>query len=232
MGHSHPSVSQPRESQNIITNKMPIPKQLHERAAALPMPVQVAPGRPTLSGGPSNAGNGVLSQPVLARTPGYNMEGEGDRVLSKKKLDELVRQVTGGGQGEKEGLAPDVEEVCSILSYYLSLFCPFTSVPHSIIPLQLPSPILLTPTQSVLQVADNFVDQVLQAACKNAKERGSKLLEIRDIQLTLERGYNIRIPGYASDEIRTVRKIQPAPAWIAKMSAVQASKVTGGKGGD
>jgi transcription initiation factor TFIID subunit 12 len=40
------------------------------------------------------------------------MEGEGDRVLSKKKLDELVRQVTGGGQGEGEGLAPDVEEVC------------------------------------------------------------------------------------------------------------------------
>jgi transcription initiation factor TFIID subunit 12 len=162
------------------------------------------------------------------------MEGEGDRVLSKKKLDELVRQVTGGGQGEKEGLAPDVEEVCSILSFYLSFFVlPFhLSSPIQSSPLQLPSPILLTPTQSVLQVADNFVDQVLQAACKNAKERGSKLLEIRDIQLTLERGYNIRIPGYASDEIRTVRKIQPAPAWIAKMSAVQASKVTGGKGGD
>ena len=66
----------------------------------------------------------------------------------------------------------------------------------------------------------------------NAKERGSKLLEIRDIQLTLERGYNIRIPGYASDEIRTVRKIQPSPAWIAKMSAVQAAKVTGGKNAD
>jgi transcription initiation factor TFIID subunit 12 len=112
MGHSHPSVSQPRESQNIITNKMPIPKHLPDRAAAPPQPVPVPGGRPTLSGGPSNAGNGVLSQPVIARTPGFNMEGEGDRVLSKKKLDELVRQVTGGGQGEGEGLAPDVEEVC------------------------------------------------------------------------------------------------------------------------
>jgi transcription initiation factor TFIID subunit 12 len=42
------------------------------------------------------------------------MEGEGDRVLSKKKLDELVRQVTGGGQGLEDGmgLTPDVEEVC------------------------------------------------------------------------------------------------------------------------
>ena len=86
--------------------------------------------------------------------------------------------------------------------------------------------------QSILDVADNFVDQVLQSACKIAKERGSKVLEIRDIQLTLERGYNIRIPGYASDEIRTVRKIQPSNAWISKMSAVQAAKVTGGKSTD
>jgi transcription initiation factor TFIID subunit 12 len=113
MGHSHPSVSAPREAQNIITNKMPIPKHLPERAAAPPQPVSINQSRPTLSGGPSNSGNGVLSQPVLAKTPGYSMEGEGDRVLSKKKLDELVRQVTGGGQGLEggEGLTPDVEEV-------------------------------------------------------------------------------------------------------------------------
>ncbi|KAE8448212.1 hypothetical protein EG329_009642 [Mollisiaceae sp. DMI_Dod_QoI] len=194
-GHSHPQAV-PRE-QNVMTNKMPIPKHLPERATAPPQPVQMQQSRPTYSGGPSNTGNGVISQPVLTKTPNFTMEGEGDRVLSKKKLDELVRQVTGGGQGLEngEGLAPDVEE-------------------------------------SVLNVADTFIDQVLQAACKNAKERGSKSLEIRDIQLTLERGYNIRIPGYASDEIRTVRKIQPAPAWIAKMSAVQASKVTGGKNAD
>lgn len=83
-----------------------------------------------------------------------------------------------------------------------------------------------------MDMADTFIDQVLHAACKNAKERGSKVLEMRDIQLTLERGFNIRIPGYASDEVRTVRKIQPAQAWLNKMSAVQAAKVTGGKGTD
>lgn len=83
-----------------------------------------------------------------------------------------------------------------------------------------------------MSVADNFVDQVIQAACQNAKERGSKVLEIRDLQLTLERSYNMRIPGYANDEVRTVRKIQPAPGWISKMSAVQAAKVTGGKTAD
>jgi transcription initiation factor TFIID subunit 12 len=79
-------------------------------------------------------------------------------------------------------------------------------------------------------LADSFVDNVLHTACRNAKERGSKVLEIRDIQLVLERTYNIRIPGYSSEELRTVRKIQPSPAWITKMSAVQAAKVMPGKG--
>ena len=83
--------------------------------------------------------------------------------------------------------------------------------------------------QSVLNVADNFVDNVIQSACRLAKERGSKVLEIRDLQLVLERVYNIRIPGYTSDELRTVRKVQPAQNWISKVHAVQAAKVMPGK---
>jgi transcription initiation factor TFIID subunit 12 len=79
-------------------------------------------------------------------------------------------------------------------------------------------------------MADSFVDNVLYQACRNAKERGSKILEIRDIQLVLERTYNIRIPGYSSEELRTVRKVQPNSSWIKKMSAVQAAKVVPGKG--
>jgi transcription initiation factor TFIID subunit 12 len=62
-----------------------------------------------------------------------------------------------------------------------------------------------------------------------AKARGSKVLEIRDIQVILERKYNIRVPGYTSDELRTVRKIQPNAGWIGKMSAIQAAKIAPGK---
>ena len=74
------------------------------------------------------------------------------------------------------------------------------------------------------------MDQVVTAACKLAKLRTSQTLELRDIQLVLERNYNIRIPGYASDELRTVKKVQPTPQWTQKLAAVQAAKVTGGKG--
>ena len=82
----------------------------------------------------------------------------------------------------------------------------------------------------MLQLADQFMDTVISTACRNAKERGSKVLEIRDLQLVLERVYNIRVPGYSSDELRTVRKVQPSANWISKMSAVQAAKVMPGKG--
>jgi transcription initiation factor TFIID subunit 12 len=189
---------QSHAGQQAIQSKLQIPKVLPEKATQVPTPVQnmggIQPGRPSYTGGTGIAG-GVMGQPALPKIPAYQLEGEGTQVLNKKKLDELVRQVSGGTAEGQEGdlLTPDVEE-------------------------------------SVLNLADSFVDNVLHTACKNAKERGSKVLEIRDIQLVLERTYNIRIPGYSSEELRTVRKIQPASSWISKMSAVQAAKVMPGKG--
>lgn len=75
---------------------------------------------------------------------------------------------------------------------------------------------------------DEFVDDIVSKGCKLAKLRGSNSLECRDIQVVLERQYNIRIPGFSTDEVRTVRRPQPTPGWVHKMSAVQAAKLTGG----
>lgn len=89
----------------------------------------------------------------------------------------------------------------------------------------------LTPFQAALNLADDFVDNVITAACRLAKIRPNATLDIRDIQLVLERNYNIRVPGYSLDEIRTVRKFQPAQGWTQKMNAVQAAKVMGRQDG-
>lgn len=85
--------------------KMQITKNLNINPHS---PVTVPPARPTF-GGPGNGPPGMMGQPAIQKAPGFILEGEGDRVLSKKKLDELVRQVTGGGDGD--GLTADVEEV-------------------------------------------------------------------------------------------------------------------------
>jgi transcription initiation factor TFIID subunit TAF12 len=186
-------------AQQTTNTKFPIPKTL-PMDPRTQQPVAGPPSRPTLS----NAG--AMNQPNIQRAPPYVLEGEGDHVLSKRKLDELVRQVTGsvgGGSavsadGNKaEGAAgslldPDVEE-------------------------------------SILQVADDFVDAVIVSACRLAKLRPNQTLDIRDVQLVLERNYGIRIPGYALDEVRTVRKFVPSAGWQTKMQAVQAGKVMGNK---
>lgn len=82
--------------------------------------------------------------------------------------------------------------------------------------------------QIFLNVADDFVDEVITSACKLAKLRGASSLEIRDIQLVLERQYNIRVPGFSSDEVRTVRRQGGTVSWQQKTMAVQAAKLTGG----
>ena len=201
--HAHPSMPLPVTN----TTKWPTPKNLNITPLA---PVSMGPSRPTLSGGPSTGAMGPSGQPAIQKHPGYVLEGEGERVLSKKKLEELVRQVTGGVDGEGyEALDPDVEEVNDYQS-------------RSLLP-------LLIMFKTLLDVADEFVDNVIAAACKLAKLRQTATLELRDIQLILERNYNIRVPGYASDELRTVKKIQPTQAWSQKISAINAAKLTGGK---
>ncbi|KAL9126605.1 MAG: hypothetical protein Q9217_004362 [Psora testacea] len=190
--HSHPPQNNQRESQQVGNShsKMHIPRDL---SIPPPQPVSMGQIRPTMTNGPHVPG--PIGQPAIQKHPGYVLEGEGERVLSKKKLEELVRQVTGGtgGEGEEgETLTAEVEE-------------------------------------TLLQVADDFVDQVIVSACKLAKLRNSSTLELRDLQLILERNYNIRVPGFASDEIRAVRKVAPTTGWTQKLSAVQAAKVTGGK---
>lgn len=105
--HAHPQMGS-RDMQNNNV-KMPIPKNLN-----VPQPQQVSmgPARPTMSGGPSTGAMAPMGQPAIQKHPAYVLEGEGERVLSKKKLEELVRQVTGGGESEEgEGLTAEVEEV-------------------------------------------------------------------------------------------------------------------------
>ncbi|KAL1643806.1 hypothetical protein SLS61_009121 [Didymella pomorum] len=192
-----------REREQLNNPKMPIPRHLNVTS---PMPVNMGQQRPTMSG-PTNGAPGPMGQPVISRPPPFQLEGEGDRVLSKRKLDELVRQVTGGSE---EALTPEVEDV-----RLQSRTTVQTSNTNSL--------------QAVLQLADDFVDNVIKNACQLSKLRDSPQLDIRDIQHVLERSYNIRIPGYASDEVRTVRKIVPAAGWVDKMKAVNAAKVMGGK---
>lgn len=112
-GHPH---AHPQPNAASMNAKMPIPKNLSEKATAVPTPVNPGGGggngRPTYSAG-GGVGGGVMNQPVIAKNAaGYNFDADGEHAVSKKKLDELLRQVIGGGASvDTAYLTSDVEEV-------------------------------------------------------------------------------------------------------------------------
>ena len=109
--HAHPQVQSRNDTNSAQGHRMPIAREMKFEP---PQPVSMGPARPTLTGGPSNMNLGSMGAPALSKHPGYVLGVEGERVLSKKKLQELVRQVTGGSglDGDGEELDPQVEEVC------------------------------------------------------------------------------------------------------------------------
>ena len=77
------------------------------------------PSRPTLTGAGHGPG-GPTGQPAISQPPSFSLHGAGDKVLDKKKLDELVRQVCGGGDGSSgQSLQPEVEEASTNHSPHL-----------------------------------------------------------------------------------------------------------------
>lgn len=108
---AYPSQNPSRpEGQMSSLPKMPIAKTINPTP---PTPVQMAQSRPTMAGPGNGVGApGVMGQPVIQKPPGFQLEGDDGRVLNKKKLDELVRQVTGADGGG--ALSGEVEEVSYI----------------------------------------------------------------------------------------------------------------------
>mmetsp|Transcript_17589 Transcript_17589/g.36515 ORF Transcript_17589/g.36515 Transcript_17589/m.36515 type:complete len:102 (+) Transcript_17589:548-853(+) len=60
-------------------------------------------------------------------------------------------------------------------------------------------PISSSLSQFLQEHADEFLEGVVEFACKLALHRKSKVLEARDLQLHLEKNWNIVVPGYGDD---------------------------------
>uniref|UniRef100_A0A8C6TL50 Transcription initiation factor TFIID subunit 12 n=1 Tax=Neogobius melanostomus TaxID=47308 RepID=A0A8C6TL50_9GOBI len=116
---------------------------------------------------------------LTAAGPAGRTSPEGSQVLTKKKLQDLVREID-----PNEQLDEDVEEM-------------------------------------LLQIADDFIESVVTAACQLARHRKSNTLEVKDVQLHLERQWNMWIPGYGSDEIRPFKKACTTEAHKQRMALIR-----------
>ncbi|XP_076317203.1 transcription initiation factor TFIID subunit 12-like isoform X2 [Tachypleus tridentatus] len=52
----------------------------------------------------------------------------------------------------------------------------------------------------LLQIADDFIENVVTSSCLLAKHRRSSTLDVKDVQLTLEKNWNMWIPGFGVEE--------------------------------
>ncbi|CAD7693898.1 unnamed protein product [Nyctereutes procyonoides] len=123
-------------------------------------------------------------------TPGTGgrLSPENNQVLTKKKLQDLVREVD-----PNEQLDEDVEE-------------------------------MQAPNRCATQgspIADDFIESVVTAACQLARHLKSSTLEVKDVQLHLERQWNMWIPGFGSEEIRPYKKACTTEAHKQRMALIR-----------
>ncbi|KAL4717359.1 hypothetical protein ACJJTC_017246 [Scirpophaga incertulas] len=75
--------------------------------------------------------------------------------------------------------------------------------------------------EMLLQLADDFIDTSLNAACSLAKHRHAPTVELKDVQLHLERQWNMWIPGFGNDELRPYKRAAVTEAHKQRMALIR-----------
>ncbi|CAG9567915.1 unnamed protein product [Danaus chrysippus] len=73
----------------------------------------------------------------------------------------------------------------------------------------------------LLQLADDFIDTSLSSSCALAKHRHSSNVELKDVQLHLERQWNMWIPGFGNDELRPYKRAAVTEAHKQRMALIR-----------
>ncbi|KAF8793427.1 Transcription initiation factor TFIID subunit like protein [Argiope bruennichi] len=73
----------------------------------------------------------------------------------------------------------------------------------------------------LLQLADEFIEDVISTSCSLAKHRKSSILEVKDVQFALEKDWNMWIPGFGCEEPRPYKKAFTTEAHKQRMALIR-----------
>nr|CAG4643610.1 EOG090X0HZC [Ilyocryptus agilis] len=73
----------------------------------------------------------------------------------------------------------------------------------------------------LLQIADDFIESTVNASCQLAKHRQASSLDVSDIQLHLERQWNMWIPGFGTEELRPYKRAPVTEAHKQRMALIR-----------
>ncbi|XP_051130567.1 transcription initiation factor TFIID subunit 12 [Andrographis paniculata] len=81
----------------------------------------------------------------------------------------------------------------------------------------------------LVDIAEDFMESITTFGCSLAKHRKSTTLEAKDILLHLERNWNMSLPGFGGDEIKTYKKPIVTDVHKERVSVIKKSIVAGDK---
>lgn len=76
--------------------------------------------------------------------------------------------------------------------------------------------------ENLLQLADEFIENVVSHSCQLAKHRKSASLEVKDVQMVLERQWNMYVPGFGrATEIKQYPKSASTEAHKQRLALIK-----------
>lgn len=75
--------------------------------------------------------------------------------------------------------------------------------------------------EMLLAIADDFIESTVNAACRLAKHRGARSLDVKDVQTYLERNWHMWIPGFGTDELRPYKRSQTTEAHKQRLALIR-----------
>ncbi|KAK7392594.1 hypothetical protein VNO78_21037 [Psophocarpus tetragonolobus] len=75
----------------------------------------------------------------------------------------------------------------------------------------------------LVDVAENFLESITRSGCSLAKHRKSTTLEAKDILLHLEKNWNMTLPGFGGDEIKSYRRQITSDIHKERLAAIKKS---------
>ncbi|CAO2824068.1 unnamed protein product [Amaranthus hypochondriacus] len=78
---------------------------------------------------------------------------------------------------------------------------------------------------ALIDIAEDFIDSITSFACLLAKHRKSNMLEAKDILFHIDRDWNMTLPGFGGDEVRTYKKPVANDIHSARLALINKSFV-------
>ncbi|CAL0319763.1 unnamed protein product [Lupinus luteus] len=232
-----PTASQQKQQQPLPSNQSQehFGQQVPSSRAAIHVPHQQQVTRMQGSGNqkPSSlvsAQSSVVQPGIQSKLPNADTDEASNSILSKRSIHELVHQVS-----HPTFLRSTV--VLSLLFAYTCFVLSGFVVQVGMLKVSRRNFLILSfavdPAEKLdpevadvlVDIAESFFESITRFGCSLAKRRKSTTLEAKDILLHLEKNWNMTLPGFGGDEIKSYRRQPVSDIHKERLAAIKKSIV-------